>query len=184
MTVFETARLRAREWTPDDAEAAFAIYRDADVVRFLGSVSTPQESVETQRLTLDRWITVTESLRPRGFGIWALETKDTGTVVGTSLLKPLPDVEEVEVGWHLGKEHWGRGYATEGARGAVEHGFTACGLDVVYAVVVPENVASVAVARRLGMTHEGRTDAYYGKTLELFSLRAGQGLDATKPPAP
>ena len=171
MTVFETERLRAREWTPDDAEAAYAIYRDWDVVRFLGSVPTPQESVETQRATLDRWMTVNDALRGSGYGIWALERKDDGALVGTSLLKPLPDAEEVEVGWHLGKDYWGHGYATEGAQGAVSRGFETCGLDVVYAVVVAENTASVAVAKRLGMTYEGSTDRYYGKALELFSLR-------------
>lgn len=171
MTVFETERLRARAWTLDDVAAAYEFYRDPEVVRFLGSVPQPVTSLDEQRERVERWIAVTESYAGTGFGLWALETKDDATLVGMSLLKPLPEHEEVEVGWHLGRAHWGRGYATEGARGAMEHGFTACGLDVVYAVVVPENAASLAVARRLGMVHRGQTDSYYGRTLELFSAQ-------------
>lgn len=170
MTVFETERLRAREWGADDAEAAYEIYRDPDVVRHLGTTPQPVGSVAEQRRRIERWVGITEALRGTGCGQWALETHD-GTLVGTTVLKPLPDATEVEVGWHLGKPFWGRGYATEGARGAIEHGFTACGLDVVYAVVVAENEASAAVARRLGMRHEGATDRYYDRRLELYSIR-------------
>jgi RimJ/RimL family protein N-acetyltransferase len=53
----------------------------------------------------------------------------------------------------------------------VAHGFGTVGLDVVYAVIVKENEASLAVARRLGMMYEGPTERYYGKELELFSAR-------------
>jgi RimJ/RimL family protein N-acetyltransferase len=170
VTLFETERLRAREWTLDDADAAYEIYRDPDVIRFLGSVPVPVESVDAQRERIERWLAGNATCAGTGYGFWALETHD-GTLVGATLLKPLPEHTEVEVGWHLGKAFWGNGYATEGARGAIDRGFTTCGLDVVYAVIVAENAASLAVARRLGMTHEGSTDAYYDKTLELFSIR-------------
>ncbi len=168
--IFETERLVARDWTPDDTEAAYEIYRDPDVVRFLGSVPQPVESLAAQRERIDRWMTANDAIRSTGYGFWALATTD-GTLVGATLLKPLPDADEVEVGWHLGTAHWGRGYATEGARGALAYGFETLGLDVVYAVVVRENEPSLAVARRLGMRYEGSTDRYYGRSLELFSMR-------------
>ena len=170
MTVFETERLRARDWTPDDAEAAFAVYSDPDVVRYLGTTPQPVASVGEQRKRIERWRATTAAFGDSGYGMWALETHG-GTLVGMTLLKPLPDAAEVEVGWHLGRAHWGHGYATEGARGAIARGFTTCGLDVVHAVVVAENTASLAVARRLGMTYEGPTERYYGRRLELFSIR-------------
>ncbi|HEU0132037.1 MAG TPA: GNAT family N-acetyltransferase [Mycobacteriales bacterium] len=171
LSVFETERLRAREWTTGDAEAAFEIYRDPEVVRYLGSVPQPVESVEAMRARIEGWLERNAATRDRGMGVWALETRD-GTLLGMTLLKPLPDAEEVEVGWHLGRAFWGHGYATEGARGAIGYGFETVGLDTVYAVIVAENAASLAVARRLGMTYEGPTDRYYGRTLELFSMRA------------
>jgi RimJ/RimL family protein N-acetyltransferase len=168
--IFETERLRARDWSPDDAAAVFEIYRDPDVVRFLGSVPQPvlDENEAAQRI--ERW-TAYNANAGTGYGFWALETRD-GTLVGATLLKPLPEAEEVEVGWHLGRAYWGSGYATEGARGAVTHGFAAVpSLDTVHAVIYRDNAASLAVARRLGMTPHGPTDRYYGVTLELFSLR-------------
>lgn len=169
MTVFETERLVARPWRPEDAEAAYEIYRDDDVVRFLGSVPQPVESLEAMRERIARWTAVEW---PQGMGFWALATRE-GTLVGATLVKPLPpDTDDVEIGWHLGKAHWGKGYATESGRGAAAYAFDVLGLDVVYAVVVRENEPSLAVARRLGMTHEGSTDRYYGRELELFSLRA------------
>jgi RimJ/RimL family protein N-acetyltransferase len=170
MTAFETERLRARLWTLDDTDAAYEIYRSPEVARYLGSVPQPAESPEAMRERLQRWIAVNDDLAGTPYGFWALETHE-GTLVGATLLKPLPDAEEVEVGWHLGTAHWGKGYATESARGAVAYGFETAGLDVIYAVVVAENAASIAVARRLGMTYEGSTDRYYGKSLELFSIR-------------
>lgn len=119
------------------------------------------------RERIERWLA---GRRDDGYGFWALETHE-GTLVGATLVKPLPDAEEVEIGWHLGKEHWGNGYATESGRAAADYALGAMGLDVVYAVVVRENEPSLAVARRIGMTYEGSTDRYYGRELELFSLR-------------
>ncbi|HEV2890540.1 MAG TPA: GNAT family N-acetyltransferase [Frankiaceae bacterium] len=171
--IFETERLRARDWRPEDAEAAYGIYRDDDVVRVLGSVPQPVESMEAMRERVGRWIA---NRTDDGYGFWALETHE-GTLVGATLVKPLPDAAEVEIGWHLGKAHWGRGYATESGTAAARYAFEHQGLDVVYAVVVRDNEPSLAVARRLGMTYEGSTDRYYGKELELFSLRT------TKAPA-
>jgi RimJ/RimL family protein N-acetyltransferase len=165
--IFETERLRARDWSPADAPAVYEIYRDADVVRFLGSVPQPVVDEDEAAQRIERWTAYNAGRA--GYGFWALETND-GTLVGATLLKPLPEAEEVEVGWHLGRAHWGRGYATEGARGAIAHGF-ANGLEVVYAVIYRDNAASLAVAHRLGMTYEGPTDRYYGVPLELFSLR-------------
>jgi len=170
VTVFETERLVARDWTVDDVEAAYEIYRDEDVVRFLGSVPTPVESLDAMRARIDRWTAASAATRQAGYGFWALTTRD-GTLVGATLVKPLPDAEEVEIGWHLGKANWGKGYATEGGRGAAAHAFGTVGLDTVYAVVVRENEPSLKVARRIGMTYEGSTDRYYGRELELFSLR-------------
>jgi RimJ/RimL family protein N-acetyltransferase len=169
--IFETERLRARDWTDDDVDAAYEIYRDEDVVRFLGSVPQPVESRDAMRERVAGWMARNDATRADRMGFWALETHD-GTLVGATLLKPLPDAEEVEVGWHLGTAFQGKGYATEGARGAIRHGFETVGLDTIYAVIVAENTASIAVARRLGMTYEGSTDRYYGKALELFTTTA------------
>ena len=121
-----------------------------------------------------RWALITEQ-DPR-FGCWAVEP-DSGPVAGTILLKPLPNgVGEVEVGWHLHPDSWGRGYATEAARAVIARGFAA-GLPEVYAVVRPGNAASVAVCTRLGMTPLGRMRRWYDVELEAFRLMAPPVVD-------
>lgn len=93
------------------------------------------------------------------------------------LLKPLPGrdgvthTDDLEVGWHLHPDAQGHGYATEAARAVLAREF-ATGTRQVYAVVTPGNEPSIAVTRRLGMTHLGpRTDWYGGLELETFVLQ-------------
>lgn len=164
--IFTTERLRARQWSVADAEAAYDLYRRPEVVRYLGN-ATPHASVDATRARTE---TIVASYDDSGYGFWALDELATGRLVGAVLLKPLPEVEEVEVGWHLHFDVWGCGYATEAATAALQHGFDVQGLSTVYAVVHPENEPSLAVARRLGMRHLGRTDRFYGVELELFAL--------------
>jgi RimJ/RimL family protein N-acetyltransferase len=175
MSFLETERLILRPWTPDDAEAAFAIYGDPEVTRYLGGGGKPQESVQSQRETLERIIARHRELgwTDQGFGFWPCIEKATGTMVGAVLLLPLRDGEgqplpETEIGWHFGRFAWGHGYATEAARALMDYGFTRLGLDRIFAVVYPENLASQRVMHRLGMTSKGVTSKYYGLELLLF----------------
>lgn len=91
-------------------------------------------------------------------------------------MKQLPDInrqptQDYEVGWHLRKASWGKGYATEAAREIINYGFNVLQLPVIYAVVKPENHASVKVTQRLGMKTMGITNQYYnGVNLLLFKL--------------
>ena len=167
-----TARLRLRPWTTcrDDLARLVDLYGRAEVTRWLGGTPsvTPVELVA-------RWRAVAEA--DDRFGVWALERADTAAVAGTVLLKPLPDgVGEVEVGWHLHPDSWGRGYATEAARAVITRGFEA-GLPEVYAVVRPCNAASVAVCTRLGMTPLGRMRRWYDVELDAFRLMAPAVVD-------
>ena len=179
MEHFTTARLVARDWTTDDAGAAFDIYGRDEVMRWLGAQPRrPVPSLNAMRQRLTRMI---EQARDRPeYGLWPLVLQATGELVGAVLLQPLPgDDGEVEVGWHLSPDHWGNGYATEAGQGAVALAFSPerawlGSLDRVLAVVDPDNTRSQAVCRRLGMTHLGPTDRYYGATLEVFELRRGE----------
>jgi RimJ/RimL family protein N-acetyltransferase len=161
-----TDRLRLRAWTtaPADLARMTDIYAREEITRWVGG--TP--SVPPAEL-VSRWATV-RSLDDR-YGCWAIELPDS-SVAGTVLFKPLPNgVGEVEVGWHLHPDSWGHGYATEAARAVIDRGFSA-GVPEVYAVVRPGNEASMAVCRRLGMTHLGRLRRWYDVELEAFRLMA------------
>lgn len=177
--LYETERLVVREWTdrPTDLDRIFDIYSRPEIARWLSAPGLPLTDPAQARERLRIWRARTAPSGGR-YGIWAIERRDDGLVVGTVLLKPLPGPDEqvptddIEVGWHLHPDCWGHGYATEAARGAVAREFAA-GTPEIYAVVAPGNDASMAVARRLGMSHVGqRTDWYGGTVLETFVLSA------------
>lgn len=92
---------------------------------------------------------------------WAVVERATGVPAGTVLLKPLPDgAGEIEIGWHLHPDSWGRGLATEAAQPLLARGF-AHGLEEIWAVTDPENRRSARVCEKLGMRLLGATDRWY-----------------------
>jgi len=168
--VFETERCVVRDWRPEEADRAFDIYRRWEVAQWLGATPQALETREQAERGIARWNELNAEHPDEGR--WAIERKSDGTVVGTAILVKLPAGEdEYEIGWHLHPDSWGQGYATEAGRGAARHAF-ARGLPEVFAVVRPDNAASIAVCRRLAMKELGRTDRYYGTELELFRLDA------------
>jgi RimJ/RimL family protein N-acetyltransferase len=178
--VFTTERLVVRPWTAADAPRHREIYSLMEVVKWLGGQPPkPVESLEQSQASIERW--ASRGSADGRFGIWAVQVADTGVIAGTVLLVPMaltgeeqprPPEEggDVEVGWHFHPDSWGHGYATESARGAIDKGF-AEGLEEIVAVVLPGNDPSVAVTRRLGMEPTGRTDRWYGLSMDSFRLR-------------
>ncbi|WP_405112642.1 GNAT family N-acetyltransferase [Micromonospora sp. NBC_01405] len=178
MGILATERLVLRDWTADPADLTriFDIYSRPEVTRWLGAPGQPFTDPAQAADRLAMWRDRHAEHGDR-YGTWAIEVRDTGVVAGTVLLKPLPGrdesvlTEDIEVGWHLHPDSWGHGYATEAARSLVAREL-ATGTPQVWAVVSPGNAASMAVARRLGMTHVGRrTDWYGGEEVEAFVLR-------------
>ena len=168
--IFETERLVVRQWTHDDAETVYDIYARDEVARWVGAAPRAMASVDAAHATVDRWAARSEP--DPTYGVWAIVPRGARRPVGSVLLVGLPDGDgvptgDIEVGWHLHPDAWGNGYATEAARGALDRGFAA-GLREVFAVVRPGNEPSQAVCRRLHMKHLGRTNRYYGLSVELF----------------
>lgn len=172
-TVFETPRMVARDWNVGFAEASYEIYSDPDVTRFVSAMHV--KSIEEMRDRIEFIIARNENF-PFGMGSYPCFLKSTGSMVGVALIKPLPDsngkaTDQIEIGWHLAKRQWGRGYATEYGRRLLQIGFDDLGLDELHAVVDPPNERSKRVAERIGMKHAGLTDLYYdGKTLDHFVI--------------
>jgi RimJ/RimL family protein N-acetyltransferase len=164
--IFETERLRVRAWRVEDAEAAFGIYGDPEVWRYMGGGDGHKDVAESrawlERLA-GRW-----KDRP-GLGLWAIVEKATGEIVGSVELVPLDEGPEIEVGYHLARRAWGRGIATEAARGAVRYGFETLGLRRIVGVVNPENQASRRVLEKSGLVYE-RRGRWYGWELDLLAI--------------
>ncbi len=174
MTVFETERLIVRPWTDgaEDLARILDIYSRVEVVRWLGN-PVPMATLDEARAAIERWSAIAaEDVR---FGVWAMQRRDGSQVLGSVLVKYLPNSDggppiDFEVGWNLHPDAWGNGYATEGGRGAVEHAF-ANGVTELFAVVRPGNEPSVAVCQRLDMTPLGRSARWYGLELEAFGKK-------------
>lgn len=171
-----TERLTIRPWQPEcDAEQAFVIYGDREVMRFVGK-GQPDRTVGETRDRLQQRVNLYRH-RHNGTGLWAVVETETAAIVGTILLVQLPDAcgtptSDYEIGWHFRRASWGKGYATEAARGIIGYGFKTLHLPVLFAVVKAENERSRRVTQRLGMTPKGLTDRYYGVELLLFELQA------------
>lgn len=98
----------------------------------------------------------------RGFGLFAVEVPGEAPFIGfIGLCVPgfdAPFTPCVEVGWRLASAHWGKGYATEGARAAIRLGFEELALGEIVSMTVPGNVRSRRVMDKLGMTHDPAGD--------------------------
>ena len=81
-----------------------------------------------------------------------------------------PRGDDLEIGWQLPPQMWGRGYASESSRAIADWAFEQ-GLEELFAVVRPNNTRAAAVAHRNGMEWVGETDKYFGMTLQVYRLR-------------
>lgn len=178
-----TDRLELRPWGPADAPAVVEIFGFPEVLGNLGDPAHPSSPPDLARAerTVAKWWEIGE---PEGRGFWAVTERGSDRVVGGLLLLTLDPLtgavgqsgqsgeEDVEVGWWLHPEVWGRGYATEAGRAALAHAWEH-GLTRVYAVTHPGNEGSMNVCRKLGMRHEGleRTPWFEG-AMELFVVES------------
>lgn len=153
-----TERLVLRPWTAEDLSAWQALHSDPAVLEFVGDGTAPDSEIVAERL--DR---VIASWDDRGIGLFACERLDVagdGPLGWVGFAEPtfLPELLPVlEIGWRLGRAAWGNGYATEGARAALNWAFENDLLDRVVSCVQVGNERSTAVAERLGMRPLFRT---------------------------
>jgi RimJ/RimL family protein N-acetyltransferase len=102
------------------------------------------------------------AFRALGYGLWAVEVPDEAEFIGYVGLAlhtfEAPFTPAVEIGWRLARDYWGRGFATEAARAAVDDGFERVGLDEIVSFTATANLRSIAVMQRLGMKHDPADD--------------------------
>lgn len=128
---------------------------DPRVMEFFPST---QERAEAESMAT----AVRERLERDGYGWWVLEVKGGAPFGGVIALQGVPFeasfTPALEVGWRLAHEHWGLGYATEGARAALDFAFAELQRDEIVAMTAAVNVRSRKVMERLGMTHDEADD--------------------------
>ncbi len=180
MISLETERLLLRAPVQADAETLAPMYADPEVMRYVGD-GRPLTRSETERSVkrmIQRW-------EADGFGLFTTVRKDDEAVIGrvgllvwnTDTWEPTTRAEarnartEVEVGYTLGRDYWGLGYATEAAAAVRDYALRELGADRLIALIIHGNTASENVARKLGLQYErnimlGRREA------QLFALHA------------
>jgi ribosomal-protein-alanine N-acetyltransferase len=167
--LLRTDRLLVRDWSVTDADAALKIYGHDNVSRWLHDLNRIPDAA-TMHAVLQGWITEQAGMAP-GTGRWALVLRDGGTLVGGISLLPMPVPEaDVEIGYQLAPEYWGRGYLTEVAR-ALAHWAFQHSLVELFALVAPHNVRAAATARRIGMEWVGESNKYHQTRFAVFRLR-------------
>lgn len=162
--IAETDRVILRPWRLDEADRFFDMHRRMEVARWIGGQPMVHraEAVDVIERTRDQF-----AVDPR-FGSWAVVERATGVPAGSVLLKPLPNgAGEIEIGWHLHPDSWGRGLATEAAHALLARGFD-LGLSEIWAVTDLDNERSARVCEKLGMRLLGITHRWYHDPSLMF----------------
>jgi RimJ/RimL family protein N-acetyltransferase len=147
--VLETKRLRLREFVPQDADALAAVLGDPVAMQYYPA--------PFDRNGVEEWI---ERNRSRylsdGYGLWAMILKGSGELIGDCgcFLRDVDGRDDIEIGYHVRRDLWGNGYATEAARACMQYAFIKLGVDRVISLIRPENLQSIRVAEKNGLTRE------------------------------
>jgi RimJ/RimL family protein N-acetyltransferase len=165
----ETARMVLARLRSDHLEALSRLLRDRRVASWIWPRSDPLTDHEVSSLLTDKighW-------DRHGFGMWLLQDRFTGEVVGRGGLQwtHLAGLREVEVGWAIFPERWGQGLATELALASVDAAFGPLGLQQIVAFGLPANAASRRVMDKAGLTFE-RDIVHAGLPHVLYRRRA------------
>jgi len=164
--ILSTPRLLLRSWRKEDLAPFAELNADPEVMEFFPWLHTREESDQVA-------ITIQNRFRTFGFGFWAVETVDEPFVGFVGLSRPSFDAHftpAIEIGWRLARSAWGKGYASEAARAALEFAFGEAGADEVVSFTPAINARSIAVMERIGMTRDAKDDFDHPK-LEDGPLR-------------
>jgi [ribosomal protein S5]-alanine N-acetyltransferase len=153
MTIFETDRLIIRRYTPADKDNFYRLNGDPEIMRYIRAAKDPQECI----VILKRNISFYEQ-RPM-MGRWAMIEKESGNFIGSFAIIPVETVDhsrhaEIQIGYALLKEYWGKGFATESALAGRQYAFDEMKLTRIVAITEVENIASQKVLLRSGFIQE------------------------------
>ncbi len=148
-----TKRLVLREFAPEDLATVLAYQQKPPYLRYYPWIQRTQEDVQ---VFMEMWLAQQQETPRRKFQL-ASTLKETGQLIGNCGLRlKVAGAQEGDIGFELDPDHWGQGYASEGALAMVEFGFSQLGLHRIWARCLADNARSVRVLERLGMRREGQ----------------------------
>jgi RimJ/RimL family protein N-acetyltransferase len=161
----ETERLFLRPFRNEDHAAYAAMCADPEVMKYLGTgvTQTAGEAWRAMASMLGHWQLL-------GYGMFAAEVKATGELAGRVGFLDPPGWPGFELGWVLGRAHWGKGYAIEGARACLDYAFGPLQRERVISLIRPANERSIRVAERLGERLAGEVELL-GSTALVYEKR-------------
>jgi RimJ/RimL family protein N-acetyltransferase len=181
----ETERLLLRIPETRDVDGYLEVFRDPQVLTFLGIVAASPDDAATG---IDR---MRRHWHRHGIGLFSVVRKEDERLLGrvgfllwdpvrwvSAMREDLDGELETEIGWTLGSEHWGRGYATEAAIACRDWALGGLGLTRLVSVIAPGNTASIRVAEKIGASFE-RGDLpgpHFTRRVDLYSLGNGPAL--------
>jgi RimJ/RimL family protein N-acetyltransferase len=145
--ILETPRLILREFHRDDVDALALTFSDVKTMRFYPA--------PFDRRAVEDWISRNLARYQKdGHGLWAMILKSNGELIGDCGLtvQEVDGIDEIEIGYHLRRDLWGKGFAPEAARACRDLGFARLPVERIISLIRPENLQSRRVAEKNGMT--------------------------------
>ncbi len=164
---FQTPRLLLRPWAKGDESLLLRMTGDEATMRHIPNA--PPQGDETA--AREKLLSLRQHWTRHGFGLWVVTERETGEFAGRAGLQYIPgaDPPEIEVGYLLLSDFWGKGYATELAQASLSFAFEHLKAEYVVALALQTNEASMHVMRKLGMTCEG-TGTWYRTQMVRHSI--------------
>jgi len=160
----ETERLTLRGFRDSDTDALCAMTADPVIREHVGYESLPFREAcwRSIALIVGHWAI-------RGFGMWAVGEKASGAFIGRIGIWRPDGWPGTEVAWLLGRDWWGRGYATEAARASVAWAFERLDIPELISIIRPDNTRSIRVAERIGERYRGTTP-FRGNPASIWAI--------------
>ncbi len=147
MKILETSRLILREFRPDDTDSLALTLSDAETMRFYPA--------PLDRAGVEDWISRNlRRYREHGHGLWAMILKSSDELIGDCglVVQEVDGQNEIEIGYHVRRDFWGQGLATEAASACRDFGFARMPVERIISLIRPENLPSRRVAEKNGMS--------------------------------
>lgn len=163
--VIETQRLILREYTPNDFDALYEILSDPETMQHYPK---PYDAAGTKRWldwSLNNYATY-------GFGLWAIILKENGTFIGDCglTIQPIDGEMLPEIGYHIHKNHWHKGYGSEAARAVRDWAFQNTDFDCLYSYMTATNLPSYSTAASAGLKRIKEYCDQEGQNLLVYAI--------------
>lgn len=149
MIILKTERLYLRQYRDEDIHSLHSIFSDTETMEYYPAPFSFEQTRNWIKRNQERY-------QEDGYGLWGICLKETNELIGDCglVIQKMDGRTEVEIGYHINKKYWSKGFASEAAKGCKEYGFYQLGLNKLISIIDPRNIPSIRVAEKIGFTKE------------------------------